>query len=407
MFFDLSIGISREISSSFPKTRHQSLSSSLTIALNIILILIAHYRPKHYSYTSMLFQLLVVTFQLFAQPQALQKFVANASNQTAIINLTRPVQGGEPGIDPRFSATFEDLKDDLSDRSVYLTGLSAIFSLSQFAYKATSCGGRWVTPGSEDIEILARTSTPGLITLETRFMMWGVLYTVKRAESHNFVASTTQLFWAEDRRTKIHVGSIVVQKTSRPRSLGGSKSGLVTECGSVKKNVESAGGLVNISSAPSTYQSFVDGRRADHSAEIVSFTKQNTTLWTLNNTRVSFEVEFYGRRLPKYGIFISTLGVMIALASLPRDTPFVKGVSLTDDRSGVDILIEPSSIPQVEPPYLDYGKAMWLLWKVPIYMYEVKRFQECGFFISQGRKPFGIGGFRMISNLAGTAIESV
>ena len=51
------------------------------------------------------------------------------------------------------------------------------------------------------------------------------------------------------------------------------------------------------------------------------------------------------------------------------------GVSLTNDRFYVDLL-EPSSNPQIDPPYL---KAMWLLWKVPICMYVVKKLKSAAF----------------------------
>ena len=347
---------------------------------------------------AMLSKFLLIVSCLWAQTQAAVTLVSPSTNQTESFNSSSLAVGDDAGIDPRFTVEFESLTDDLSDKSTYMSALFYMFTLSEVRFEATSCGRGYVAPGYEDIEILMLPSIPGEITLQVRFMMWGLFYTVKRMANENFVATTTHLFWNEDGQ-RIPVGFVVIQKRSKTQPVGLAEPATEPICASGGASVDnrrtqSKNLSAELSSANSSSLHLQSQPIQNISDNVVSSAGPNTTDTALDAGKARFRVDFDGPRLSKYGIFIVTLQAMVALAALPRDQPAEMGMTIGDFQSQTQLELHTSKISQKGSPGLVYEKAIWLLWKVPIYMYSVNRFGQCTFTLSEGNAEVGTGTFK-------------
>lgn len=348
---------------------------------------------------------------LFAQAPAALILLPHPSvnNQTRSFNnnLSALTADGDAAIDPRFSYDLYPLRDDLSDKSTYMGALSLMFHLSKSPFEATSCGGRYVFAGSEDVEILIENPSglpPGTVALETRYMMWGLYYTVKQMANENFLAYNTLMYWEEE-----FVGSVTIRKNSRPQLKGqqvpGSQCGGVAEASGARHG--SAGFSLNnnhssntsapyqVSAPPSLHpQTATKSGSGEGDDEVPG--ADNTNL-TLGDAGRQVRIDFEGPRLPKYGIFMLTLLAMVTLAAFSQDLPSIKSVTLVDPQADAWFDIQASDpASQGGTPPFDYEKATRLLWRVPTRMYSLNRFEQCNLFLLEGGTEFGQGYFRKL-----------
>ena len=360
---------------------------------------------------AMLSKFLLIVCCLWAKIQATVTLVSPSTNQTGPFNSSSlAVDNDAAGIDPRFTVEFESLTDDLSDKSTYMSALFYMFALSEVRFEATSCGRGYVAPGYEDIEILMLPSIPGEITLQVRFMMWGLFFTVRRMANENFVATTTHLFWNQDGQ-RIPVGFVIIQKRSETQHVGLAKRATEPICASGgasgdNRTTPSEKSSAELSSANSSSLDLQSQSTQNISDKVVPSAGPNITDTALDAGKARFRVDFDGPRLSKYGIFIVALQAMVSLAALPRDQPAVMGMTVGDFQSQTQLELHTSKDSQKGSPGLVYEKAIWLLWKVPIYMYSVNRFGQCTFTLSEGNTEVGTGTFKKNSFRVEPAVDA-
>ncbi|CAF9916505.1 MAG: hypothetical protein HETSPECPRED_002932 [Heterodermia speciosa] len=259
-------------------------------------------------------------------------------------------------VDPRFSIDLSALGYDISDKSMYMTGLKAMRELSRLPFDSPIADVRWSYPQYGDIEI-ALVSTNA--NLEAKQAMWSIFKAMFTMGRDQFRIMRGIIFWTEPGQPRHEIGKLFVLK--------GRGSGLA------------------LSSKNGTHHASKDGRVALTRREAdstlleadsaVTTSKNDTTSLKAQRNR-NLKGEFEGPTLSKLGVFICIYGGILGTASAPR--PFVgfDHASLDDEPTHVELEfnVRPDHRPG-GPPKLEADDIVYMLYSIPKYMYNNNRFR--------------------------------
>ena len=252
-------------------------------------------------------------------------------------------------VDPRFSMDLHTLGYDISDKSMYMTGLKAMRELSRLPFDSPIAYVKWSYPEYGDIEITLLSTN---VNLEAKQAMWSIFKTLFTMGRDQFRAMRGIIFWTEPGQPRHEIGKLFV--------LNGRGFGLA------------------LSSTNGTHHASKDGRvaltRREADSAVTTSKNDTTSLKAQRNRRL--KGEFEGPTLSKVGVFICIYGGILGAASAPR--PFVdfQHASLNDGATGVELEFNVRSDHQPRiSPKLEADDIVYMLYSIPKYMYNNNNFR--------------------------------
>lgn len=277
---------------------------------------------------------------------------------------------GVKTVDSRFSALFQDGKEDLSEKSVYMSVLKTLADMSRHDFNYRCPGGRWSFSEYRDIEIVVEPAITSGTEFQWRFAIWGLYFAVRRVHYSNFVNCRTMLLWQGVQGTET-VGFVYIQKspTSTAAISGSSAFAQPGSDLSPSPNISLSGDDANIT---------FDGANISR-----LFSQEN----------INLAIDVTGGRLSKWGAFFPIYSAIVALASFDQKMP-IPGIVTRDPQSNAKLNIEHWAEPRTVPPYFVPRTAIVGLARIPKYMYQNNRFNEVRFVFEVDTKPVGYGYIR-------------
>ena len=282
-------------------------------------------------------------------------------------------------IDPRFSMDFYTLHYDISDKSMYMTGLRAMRELSRLPYDSLVDDVKWSYPEYGDIEIAVLSTNAQLAAKHAMWSIFQALWTMGRDQ---FGALQGVMHWTEPGQPKKEIGKMLVV---RSRAL---VSGRV---GPPKNGTHQAPADARDALARRVAVSTLQETESD-----VTASKNTTTSLTVPRPR-NLKVQFEGPTLNKLGVFICIYGGIIGTASAPR--PFIdfEHAILEDERTRVELEFQLRPGPQPSTsPRLEADDIAFMLSRIPRYMYDSNKFRAGQFVLLVHDVPLLQGSIRRL-----------
>ena len=259
-------------------------------------------------------------------------------------------------VDPRFSIDLYTMNTDISDKSMYMTGLRAMRDLSRLAFDDLIAGRRWSDPQYGDVEIVLLSFAGNL---RAKHAMWSIFKAMLTMGRDQFRAMRGVIFWTEPGQPRNEIGRLLVVKVNEPGPIEPLENG--TSHASVDvRDVHSRDVAIATNLEPDSN---------------ITASKNDTTSLKAQRKR-DIRVEFEGPTLNKLGVFICIYGAIIGAASAPH--PFIDfhHASLNDDYSNVELEFQLWPGPQPShSPRLKVDDIVFMLYSIPRYMYGNNKFR--------------------------------
>ena len=275
-------------------------------------------------------------------------------------------------MDPRFSIDLFTLHYDISDRSVYMTGLRAMRDLSRLPFDGLVAGGssRWSDARYGEVEI----ALLGLdANLKAKHAMWSIYQAMlAMGREDQFRAMRGTIYWrTEPGQPRNEIGKLLVVKGSSVRVPG--LPLLPVEEDSVRNGTHHASSVNTRDVAIPPHA----GRRPESNATTTTTTSKNDTTTSLQVRRTrNVRVEFEGPTLNKLGVFICIYGAIVGAASAPHPSADFHHASLNDEQTRVELDFKLWSDPQRRvSPRLEIDDIVFMLYSIPRYMYDNNKFR--------------------------------
>ena len=275
-------------------------------------------------------------------------------------------------VDPRFSVDFYAIGYDISDKSMYMTGLQAMRDLSRLPFDSLLMRKRWSDPQYGDVAIDIIQRGPNLLVKQA---MWSIFKALLIMRGIQFRAMQGVIYWTEPGQPKKEVGRLFIIKSTSSISVPGS--------------IEPPENITQHASkdAGDTHIRPVAVSALEEAESNVNTSKNNSTSLEVQGAR-NLRVEFEGPTLNKQGVFICIYGGILGAASAPR--PFVDfhHASLNDDRTNVELDFkiwsgpEPKGAPKLKP-----DDIVFMLYSIPRYMYNNNKFRAGQFVLLLNNLP--------------------
>ena len=123
-------------------------------------------------------------------------------------------------------------------------------------------------------------------------------------------------------------------------------------------------------------------------------------------TNPSFKafIELDGPRLTKYGVFMTIYGGIVGVAGFDRTQPLTRRLTINDPQSKTLLELEPWNFPERSVPAFEHQAAIYMLSKVPGYMYRQNSFRECSFVVEMDGSPVGLGTLKQGTHVSSVAV---
>ena len=277
-------------------------------------------------------------------------------------------------VDARFSIDLYTLNYDISDKSMYMTGLKAMRELSRLGFDDLTASTRYSDPGYGEVEI-AVLSFNG--NLKAKHAMWSIFKAMLTMGRDQFRAMRGVIYWTEPGQPRNEIGRLLVVQGSATRLVG------LLENGTNHVSVD----------ARDAHSRHVAITTQPEPESNVTNSKNDPTSLKVRRTR-NIRVEFEGPTLNKLGVFICIYGGIIGAASAPH--PFVDfhHASLNDDRTNVELEFKLWSDPQPRSPGLRTDDIVFMLYSIPRYMYDNNKFRAGQFVLLVKNVPLLEGNMR-------------
>lgn len=115
-------------------------------------------------------------------------------------------------------------------------------------------------------------------------------------------------------------------------------------------------------------------------------------------------VDFDGSRLTEYGVFITIYGGIVSVAGFDRSQPITRRFTLSDPQSSTLLEIKSWIFPYRSESPLDDQAAIYMLSRVPSYMYRQSSFRECTFLVERDGSPVGARSSRKGTDTSSVAV---
>ena len=276
-------------------------------------------------------------------------------------------------IDSRFSIDFFALDYDISDKSMYMTGLKAMRELSRLPFDSWLLRRKFSDPQYGDIAIDILGLSPNLAV---KHAMWSIFKALLTLGFDQFRGLHGVIYWTEPEQQRQELGRIFVIKSTSSVSVPGIVG--PPENGMHDASKDAGDALVRRVAVSAL-------KEAESN---VTASKNNTTSLQVQGAR-NLRVEFEGPTLNKLGVFICAFGGIIGAASAPR--PFVDfhHASLNDDRSNVELDFKlRSDVYPGRTRKLNYDDIVFMLYSIPRYMYDNNKFRAGQFVLLLNNMPY-------------------
>lgn len=283
-------------------------------------------------------------------------------------------------VDPRFSMDFYTLNYDISDKSMYMTGLRAMRELSRLSFDSLIDGLKWSNPQYGDVEIAVLGTNAHL---EAGHAMWSIFETMLTMGRDQFRAIQGVMHWTEPGQPRKEIGRLLVIKSSALVSgrVGPPKNGTHQASKDARDTLIRRVAVSTLLEAESN---------------VTNTSKNDTTSLKVPRPR-NLRVEFEGPTLNKLGVFICIYGGIIGAASAPRPLVDFDQAMLKDDRTHVELDFKLWPDPQHRTsPTLKADDIVFMLCSIPRYMYSNNKFREGQFVLLVDDVPLLEGSMRRL-----------
>ncbi|KAL8793285.1 MAG: hypothetical protein Q9195_004062 [Heterodermia aff. obscurata] len=278
-------------------------------------------------------------------------------------------------VDSRFSVEFSSRGYDISDKSMYMTGLRAMRDLSRMPFDSLVAGMAWEDPQYGDVEIALFTKD---VNLKAKHAMWSIFQAMVTMGRDQFRSMQGTIYWTEPGHPRLEVGRMLVVKAGVPGLVG-----LVgyPHNGTHLASKDSRNALVRRVAAST-------GLEAEST---VTASKNDTLSLNVKGSR-NLKVEFEGPTLNKLGVFICIYGAIVGAASAPHPFADFDHASLSDDATRVEL--EFQLRPGTQHGRLAIDDIVFMLYSIPRYMYNNNKFRDGQFVLLINDVPLLEGALR-------------
>ena len=302
-----------------------------------------------------------------------------SSNQTTLPGSGSPVSV----VDPRFSFVTQVGDQDLSDKSTIMTCLRALYELAPSGLQHFLGVSRIDFSNAEygDVKVFIRGFSPAF---QVRHAIWAVATALFNAYLNEWKTLAMDLWWEySPSRPKLRLGRLDI-------ALAFPSAGeAVLKASEIQSNLSIASDLSSILTATSGPLALSNGSDSN-----VSITADGATSLSARR-RKSLRVDFEGARLSKGAVASAISGGFVRVAASPRSSPFqIEYHRIGDPAINVNLAIDKWPEPRISPPYLEYEDVLWMLYKIPRYMYENNKFQAGEFVLLVDEQPLASGSIK-------------
>lgn len=264
-------------------------------------------------------------------------------------------------IDPRFKYDSELDNQILDKESAYLNTLLALADLST---KGWTTNLKWEAQYSHGGVTIRIDASQNPSTLQYRYAIWGLYLAIRTISTNGFRACVLTMYWDPGvGLLRQRLGQVSILRTS---SLG------IDSSNSTEESLEFALPTQGIS------------------PELVLANLTTTTTTTNNNstslategadtTNLKFDIHFLGNRLDIDAIFHTIYAGVVYLASWPQSKR-VDRPGFINDHVSRTFLRWDSSYLTVQPTF-EYRYVIAALTRLPVCMYEQRRFEDARFVV--------------------------